>query len=275
MTPTAETREHSQAVVPGRSLLVHTPALELVEALHDELERCSIELRDLVDDRELAAFLAEPSDSRTAGIFVATLPGGADLLCEHLRRLGAGVCFTIISVVASGEIEVTVLSTPAERGPAQARLLARRVERAIGLTHPVLDRRRYLVSNDGRIVADSSRDLLLRDGERVALSYSEWEILACLGEQPLRIWSREQLLGRTSRGGCEATSLRTIDAHVKNLRRKIEDDPSSPVYIRTARRRGYHLEGFGGDPGRNPGGSSRSADRRTRAPRRRRRVASR
>jgi DNA-binding response OmpR family regulator len=105
-------------------------------------------------------------------------------------------------------------------------------------------------SLDKRIVADSARETMRKDGEEVKLSFSEWEILCCLAKAPGNIWTREDLLMGTSRGSesGKLASARVIDAHVKNMRSKIEDAPHNPVYLRTARGRGYYLHGFA--PGR-------------------------
>lgn len=103
-----------------------------------------------------------------------------------------------------------------------------------------------LISVDGRIAADGLRQAIIRDGETIRLSAAEWELLACLAERPLRIWGREELLQTSPCRGLRGRRIadpRTVDAHVKNLRRKIEDDPHRPRYIKTARSLGYYLTG--------------------------------
>lgn len=132
-----------------------------------------------------------------------------------------------------------------EYDPAMSEIVAR-VRTALRSDRRPLAQRRRLVSTDGRIIADSDREALLKDGQEVKLSRAEWEILYCLAEDPGRILSREELMMKTTRGseGGRLADLRTIDAHVKNIRRKLCDSPHSPDYLLTARGRGYYLQGF-------------------------------
>ncbi len=91
-------------------------------------------------------------------------------------------------------------------------------------------------------VADLSLDraryrVILPDRE-VALTPTEFGILATLASQPGRIFSRAQLLTAT-RGVAFESYERAIDSHVRNLRRKIEPEKGSPRYIITAHGVGY------------------------------------
>ena len=81
----------------------------------------------------------------------------------------------------------------------------------------------------------------MRVGEwDVNLTPSEFDLLAILMAAPGRVFSRlellEQLQGTTFEG-----VARTIDVHVRNLRSKIEPEPSSPQYIETVFGVGYRL----------------------------------
>ncbi len=75
-------------------------------------------------------------------------------------------------------------------------------------------------------------------GERLDLTPIEFKLLAALAEQPGRVFTRLQLIESLS-GTTYATLDRTIDTHIKNLRRKIERDPQNPEYILTVRGVGY------------------------------------
>ena len=79
-------------------------------------------------------------------------------------------------------------------------------------------------------------------GEReVDLTPTEFNLLEVLMMTPGRVFSRAELLDRVL--GDEAYVLeRTIDAHVKNLRRKIEPDPAQPRYVVTVRGAGYKFD---------------------------------
>jgi DNA-binding response OmpR family regulator len=77
-------------------------------------------------------------------------------------------------------------------------------------------------------------------GQPLDLTRSEFDLLAALMSQPGRVFTRMELLDHIQ-GEAYAAYERTIDAHVKNLRAKIEDDPRSPRYIETVYGVGYRM----------------------------------
>ncbi|MGC8839758.1 MAG: winged helix-turn-helix domain-containing protein [Anaerolineae bacterium] len=86
------------------------------------------------------------------------------------------------------------------------------------------------------------------DGHRAALrgrpldlTPSEFAILQAMASHPGRVFSRLELLERVQGDAYEGYE-RTIDAHIKNLRRKLGDDPRNPRWIVTVFGVGYRLE---------------------------------
>jgi len=77
-------------------------------------------------------------------------------------------------------------------------------------------------------------------GRRVELTPTEFQLLATMARQPGRIFTRAQLLDAVHGVAFESYE-RAIDAHVKNLRRKIEPDPRAPRYLLTAFGVGYRF----------------------------------
>ena len=93
---------------------------------------------------------------------------------------------------------------------------------------------------DGELVIDeATREVVVR-GEPVELTPTEWGLVAALAHTPGRVFSRYELINRI-RGYEFEGYERTIDSHVKNLRRKIERDPHEPQIVRTALGAGYRL----------------------------------
>jgi DNA-binding response OmpR family regulator len=90
----------------------------------------------------------------------------------------------------------------------------------------------------GALSLDRATHDVTVDGQPVSLTPSEFELLATLMEAPGRVFSREQLLERLQ-GDDYAGVERTIDVHIRNLRRKIEPDPSQPRYVETVFGVGY------------------------------------
>ncbi|MGO8961816.1 MAG: response regulator transcription factor [Streptosporangiaceae bacterium] len=92
----------------------------------------------------------------------------------------------------------------------------------------------------GVLVIDESRRTVQVRGEPADLTPTEWGILVALAAVPGRVYSRSELINRV-RGYEFEGYERTIDSHVKNMRRKIEEDPGSPVIIQTVLGGGYRL----------------------------------
>lgn len=81
---------------------------------------------------------------------------------------------------------------------------------------------------------------VMRDGELLPLSRTEFNLLTILARHPGQAFSRAQLLNRLHGVAYEGYD-RSIDAHVKNLRRKIEPDPGNPRYVETVYGVGYRF----------------------------------
>ena len=77
-----------------------------------------------------------------------------------------------------------------------------------------------------------------RNGTRIELTSSEFELLRALASSPGRVFTRGQLLD-VMRGVSFESYERAIDAHIKNLRKKIETDPRHPRYVLTVYGVGY------------------------------------
>jgi DNA-binding response OmpR family regulator len=92
----------------------------------------------------------------------------------------------------------------------------------------------------GRLTIDSDTREVAVDGHAVTLTRSEFDLLTVLSRRPGRVWSRYELVTRVQgyeHDGCE----RAVDAHVKNLRRKLGDDPKAPRFVVTVTGVGYKL----------------------------------
>ena len=97
---------------------------------------------------------------------------------------------------------------------------------------------RGAVIRTGDLVLDEPR-LKVTLGERnIEVTPTEFQLLAVLARQPGRILTRAQLLDAV-RGVAFESYERAIDAHIKNLRKKIEPDPRDPQYILTVYGVGY------------------------------------
>jgi DNA-binding response OmpR family regulator len=99
---------------------------------------------------------------------------------------------------------------------------------------------RSLSYGAGEMVLDEERHTVTVRGAPVELTPTEWGILTALARVPGRVYSRYELINRV-RGYEFEGYERTIDSHVKNLRRKIERDARKPVVVETVLGAGYRL----------------------------------
>jgi two-component system alkaline phosphatase synthesis response regulator PhoP len=88
------------------------------------------------------------------------------------------------------------------------------------------------------LTIDVSKMRVTRGGAAIELTPSEFQLLAALARQPGRVFTRAQLLDAV-RGNEVESFERAIDAHIKNIRRKLEADSRSPRYLLTVYGIGY------------------------------------
>jgi DNA-binding response OmpR family regulator len=97
-----------------------------------------------------------------------------------------------------------------------------------------------IVRVGGSIVLDVPRMEVQVDGRDAVLTATEFQLLLHMARQPGRVFTRAQLLDSVHGVAVESYE-RAIDAHVKNIRRKIEKDPRSPHHLQTVFGVGYRL----------------------------------
>ena len=87
---------------------------------------------------------------------------------------------------------------------------------------------------------DPARRTVTVAGRLVDLTATEFDLLVELARQPGRVFTRAQLLGAVH-GVVVESYERTVDAHIKNIRRKLEPDPHRPRYLLTVHGVGYRF----------------------------------
>jgi DNA-binding response OmpR family regulator len=122
--------------------------------------------------------------------------------------------------------------------PFSPRELVARVRAVLRRSEAVADRSALLRVGD--VAIDPDRRTVHVAGRRVDLTATEFDLVAHLARQPGRVFSRAQLLD-VIHGVAVESYERAIDAHVKNIRRKLEPDPHRPRYVLTAHGVGYRF----------------------------------
>ncbi|HUP31536.1 MAG TPA: response regulator transcription factor [Gaiellaceae bacterium] len=117
---------------------------------------------------------------------------------------------------------------------ARVRAVLRRTQ---GAETPLVE---TLSFDGGALEIDTVAHEVRRDGEPVELTPNEYKLLVALARYPGRVYSRFELVNHVQGYDYEGYE-RTIDAHVKNLRKKIEPEPKRPRYVETVFGVGYRL----------------------------------
>ena len=97
------------------------------------------------------------------------------------------------------------------------------------------------LSFNGLTIDTDTREVTL-DGETVATTAREFDLLAFLARSPRQVFSRQQLLEHVWDSSSEWQDPATVTEHIRRLRRKIELDPDNPLRITTVRGVGYRFE---------------------------------
>ncbi|MEJ5313031.1 MULTISPECIES: response regulator transcription factor [Anaerolinea] len=114
---------------------------------------------------------------------------------------------------------------------ARVRAVLRRFNRAAGGSQ---------ILHEGDLEVDLDTHTVRKGESEISLTPTEFQLLSTLMMQPGRVFTRMQLL-ESLQGVAYEGYERTIDAHIKNLRAKIEDDPRHPRYIETVFGVGYRF----------------------------------
>ena len=124
--------------------------------------------------------------------------------------------------------------------PFSARELAARVKAHIRRARK--DEKKVLSFEKGTLIIDAQSRTVKKNGKNAVLTNTEFRILIALAEKPDRVFSRLQLI-KIVQGFDFDGFDRVVDAHIKNLRHKIEDDPAKPSSIKTMYGVGYKFIG--------------------------------
>ena len=172
-----------------------------------------------------------------------SLPGEDGL--SIARRLKAGSDLPIIILSARGDEVDRIVGLelgaddylPKPFNPRELLARIRAVLRRSNRAQPASDRPTR-IRTFGPFRLDPDSRSLTREGEPVSLTSGEFELLQVFLEHPRQLLHRDRLLARL-KGYDRDPFDRSVDVRVTRLRKKIEPEPSEPVYIRTVWGKGY------------------------------------
>ncbi|MGY1608438.1 MULTISPECIES: response regulator [unclassified Geodermatophilus] len=162
-------------------------------------------------------------------------------VCREIRRTSN---VPIIMVTARGDSHDVVAGLEAGADdyvskPFVAKELSARI-RALARRTRVPEPRVRITVGDLEIAPQEGT--VVRDGQPVDLTRTEFRLLCELAADPGRVLSREELLERVW-GYDYFGDSRLVDVHVRRLRKKVEEDPSNPSVVTTVRGMGYRVPG--------------------------------
>ena len=92
-----------------------------------------------------------------------------------------------------------------------------------------------------RMTVDEERVTIFKDGTPLDLTQREYDLIRFLAARPGKVFSREALMEHVWNYDGYVGDVRAVDVAIRRLREKIEDDPASPVFIKTKRGMGYYF----------------------------------
>jgi len=213
---------------------------KLRELVRSYLERAGLAVLSTSSGAEALTLAAEAApDLVVLDLGLPDVPG--ETVARELRAAGS-VPILMLTAKAGEEDRIAGLELGADdyvTKPFSPRELVLRVQAILRRGAPVIAPGPASYG-DGTLLIDTSRRQAIVRGAAADLTPTEWGILVALATVPGRVYSRFELINRV-RGYEFEGYERTIDSHVKNLRRKIEQDPAHPQIVLTVLGGGYRL----------------------------------
>lgn len=196
-------------------------------------------------DTAKAALQKAESELPLAVILDLGLPDrSGEELCQDLKELGS---FPIIMLTAksSEEERITGFALGADDyvvKPASPRELVYRVKAVLKRYDGIGSTEKPVSFNNGALILDSRRHSVTCRGDNCSITPTEFKLLQTLAASPGRTYSRDELVSKALGYQFDGYE-RSIDAHIKNLRQKIEEDSRKPEFIKTVYGIGYLFSG--------------------------------
>ena len=223
-----------------KKILVVDDEPQIVKALKAYLENASYNVVTAADGKAaLAVFSREKPDFV---ILDLNLPGldGLDV-CKAIRR-DSNVPILMLTARVEEADKLLGLELGADDyvlkpfSPREVVARVRTIFRRVGSEQPKSE-----IIEIGDLLINLDEHIVSAAGLPVELTPTEFDILVVLARHPRRVFSRLQIMEQAQGSAFEGYE-RTIDAHVKNIRLKLEVDPKNPAYIQTVHGVGYKLD---------------------------------
>ncbi|MDH5372754.1 MAG: response regulator transcription factor [Acidimicrobiia bacterium] len=220
-----------------KTILVVDDELKITRLLRDYLQQAGFRVVTAADG--LAALAVARTERPDMIVLDLGLPGLDGLDVTRALRKSSDVPIIMLTARAEEADRIVGLEIGADDylvkpfSPkelvARVRAVLRRVDSSVGAPDLV---------RAGNLEIDTTKRTVILDGRAIDLTPTEFELLLHLARSPGRVYTRSQLLDALHGVAFESYE-RAIDAHMKNLRRKLEPDPAHPQYLLTVYGVGY------------------------------------
>jgi two-component system OmpR family response regulator len=170
---------------------------------------------------------------------------GGEEVCQELKEMG-DIPIIMLTSKASEDERLVGFALGADdyvTKPFSPRELVSRVKAVLKRTRrEELGGAQLLSFNSGELVLDGASYGVTVERGPVTLTPTEFKLLLTLAASPQKVFSRDELVEKALGYQFEGYD-RSIDAHVKNIRQKLRDDPRSPRFIQTVYGAGYRFAG--------------------------------
>ncbi|MEY4361952.1 MAG: hypothetical protein RL391_1258 [Actinomycetota bacterium] len=190
-------------------------------------------------EEAVVLFLRQPSDVVLIDIMLPGIDGFE--LCRTIRRT-SDVPIVMVTARADTHDVVAGLEAGADdylTKPFAPKELSARIRALLRRARPSSPGNARLVFGDLEIIPDEGK--VLRAGEELHLTKTEFRLLCELAQNPGRVYSREHLLDHVW-GYDYFGDGRLVDVHIRRLRTKVEADAANPRHVVTVRGLGYRLQ---------------------------------
>ncbi|NMA68080.1 MAG: response regulator transcription factor [Desulfitobacterium sp.] len=217
--------------------------VNLLEVIKDYLQKEGFEVFTSVNGEEaLRLFPLLQPDFIILDLMLPDLSG--EEICRQIRKQ-SDVPILMLTAKSSEEDRIQGLALGADDylvKPFSPRELVMRVKAILRRTLGKTRIENILTFNNGDLEINLEEYTVKKQGKEIHLTPNEFQILLVMAQNPNKAFSRAQLIN-SALGYDFAGYERTIDAHIKNIRQKIEDNLKEPRYIQTVYGIGYKFQG--------------------------------
>jgi DNA-binding response OmpR family regulator len=221
------------------AILVVDDDRKTVDLVRLYLERAGYTVQVAYDGRQALQVAREHPPDLVILDLMLPLVDGLDV-CHALRREAAPVPIIMLTARSTEADKLGGLETGADDYVTKPFSPAELVARVKAVLRRTATTGEPLEARFGQLEVDFARHEARVAGKTVRLTPREFRLLQVMARDPDRAFSRDDLVERAF--GFEYDGLeRTVDAHVANLRKKIEPNPGRPIYVLTVPGLGYKL----------------------------------